>query len=218
MRVAAAPAHPHRQSDVGRRGGGEDISARAGLRDLETGSVRCLSCRSLIGCDNARSAAEGPRHRTANVRHVIWQRTGAVTAGPACGLARQYVASGPACVVSAALASQDGKTRPRLVFVRGDRFHQRHQLTLYGLILDLAVGPQQSQAERAVEKQQAFDFPRLAVAVVEECDGYIQRSGDLLKAGGADAVDALFVFLNLLEADAKFVAELRLRDMLLDAP
>src|ERR1700687_3643099 len=115
-------------------------------------------------------------------------------------------------------AGQGDKTRTRLVFVRGDRFHQRHQLTLYGLILDLAVGPQQSQAERAVKKQQAFDFPRLAVAVVEECDGYIQRSGDLLQTGGADAVDAFLIFLNLLEADAKFVAELRLRDMLLDAP
>ena len=105
-----------------------------------------------------------------------------------------------------------------LVFVRGDRFHQGHQLTLYGLILDLAVGPQQPQAERAVEKQQAFDLARLAVAVVEECDGHIERGGDLLKTGGADAVDALLVFLNLLEADAKLVAELRLRDPLLDAP
>jgi hypothetical protein len=34
-----------------------------------------------------------------------------------------------------------------LVFVGRDRFHQRHELALYGLILDLAVGPQQSQAE-----------------------------------------------------------------------
>ena len=34
-----------------------------------------------------------------------------------------------------------------LAFVRGDQFHQGHQLTLHGLVLDLAVGPQQSQAE-----------------------------------------------------------------------
>src|SRR6478735_8979515 len=106
----------------------------------------------------------------------------------------------------------------RLGFVRGDRFHQGHQLTLYRLILDLAVGPQQPQAERAVEKQQAFDLPRLAVAVIEECDGNIERSGDLLGTSCTDAVDALLVFLHLLDADAKLVAELRLRDSLFDAP
>jgi hypothetical protein len=33
-----------------------------------------------------------------------------------------------------------------LVFVRGNRFHQGHQLTLDGLILDLGVGPQQPKA------------------------------------------------------------------------
>ena len=106
----------------------------------------------------------------------------------------------------------------RLILVRGDRFHQGHQLTLDGLILDLAIGPQQPQAERAVQKQQAFDFPRLAVAVIKERDGHIERGRDLLKPCGADAIDALLIFLNLLEADAKFVAELGLRDMLLNAP
>jgi 2-polyprenyl-6-methoxyphenol hydroxylase-like FAD-dependent oxidoreductase len=33
----------------------EDTSANVGLRDLETGAVRRLSCRYLIGCDGARS-------------------------------------------------------------------------------------------------------------------------------------------------------------------
>jgi hypothetical protein len=33
----------------------EDTSASAALRDLETGAVRRLSCRYLIGCDGARS-------------------------------------------------------------------------------------------------------------------------------------------------------------------
>src|ERR1019366_9057606 len=33
----------------------EDTSADVGLRDLETGAVRRLSCRYLIGCDGARS-------------------------------------------------------------------------------------------------------------------------------------------------------------------
>ena len=61
-----------------------------------------------------------------------------------------------------------------LVFVRGDRLHQGDQLALYGLVLDLAIGPQQPQAECAVEEQQAFDLARFAVAVVEERDGYIE--------------------------------------------
>ena len=89
---------------------------------------------------------------------------------------------------------------------------------MHRLVLDLAVSSQQPQTERAVEEQQALDLPRLAVAVVEERDGHVERGGDLLKAGGPDPVDALFVFLNLLEADTKLVPELRLRDPLLDAP
>ncbi|MFK4628661.1 hypothetical protein ABIF02_001188 [Bradyrhizobium elkanii] len=105
---------------------------------------------------------------------------------------------------------------PRSVFVGGDRFHQRHQLTLHRLILDLAVGAQQPEAERAVEEQQALDFAGLVVAVVEEGDRHIQRRRDLLKAGSADTIDALLVLLNLLEADAKLVAEFGLRDLLLD--
>jgi len=40
----------------------------------------------------------------------------------------------------------------------------------------------------------------------------------LLKTGGSNAVDALLVFLNLLEADTKLVPELRLRDPLLNTP
>src|SRR5665213_3130058 len=111
-----------------------------------------------------------------------------------------------------------GRIMRWLVFVGRDRFHQGYQLTLYGLVLDLAVGPQQSQAECAVEKQQALDFPRLAVAVVEKCDGDIERGGDLLETSGTDAVDALLVFLNLLKADAQLIPEFGLRDTLLDAP
>ena len=88
---------------------------------------------------------------------------------------------------------------------------------MHSLILDFAIGSQQSQAERAVEKQQALDLPRLAVAVVKEGDGYVERGGDLLKTGRADAVDAFLVFLHLLKADAEFVAKLRLRDFLLNA-
>src|SRR5580698_2064274 len=105
-----------------------------------------------------------------------------------------------------------------LVLVRSDRFHQRHQLTLHGLILDLAVGPQQPEAERAVEEQQAFDFPRLAIAVVEERDGHVERGCDLLETSSTDPVDALLVLLDLLEADTQLVTEFSLRNPLLDTP
>src|SRR6478735_6869184 len=78
------------------------------------------------------------------------------------------------------------------VLVRGDRLHQGHQLTLHRLVLDLAVGAQQPEAEGAVEEEEAFDFARLAVAVVvEERDGHVERGGDQLKTSSADAVHAL---------------------------
>jgi hypothetical protein len=41
---------------------------------------------------------------------------------------------------------------PRLVLVGGDRFHQGDELALDRLILDLAVGAQQPEAECAVQK------------------------------------------------------------------
>src|SRR6476469_2787832 len=104
------------------------------------------------------------------------------------------------------------------VLVRSDRLHQGHQLTLHRLVLDLAVGAQQPEAEGAVEEEEAFDFARLAVAVEEERDGHIERGGDLLKTSSADAVHALLVLLDLLEADAQLVAELGLRDLLFHTP
>src|SRR5579872_924111 len=102
--------------------------------------------------------------------------------------------------------------------VGGDRFHQGNKLALYRLILDLAVGAQQPQRERAVKKQQAFHFPRLAVAIVKEGDRHIERDGNLLETGGSDPVYALLVFLDLLKTDAELLAELRLRNLLFHTP
>jgi hypothetical protein len=105
-----------------------------------------------------------------------------------------------------------------LVRATGNSFHQRHHLVPYGLIPDLAIGPQQPEAERAVEKQQALDFLGFTVAIVEERHGHIERRRNLLQAGCADAIDAFLVFLNLLEAYSQPRAEIRLRDPLFDAP
>src|SRR6202041_757002 len=122
-------------------------------------------------------------------------------------------------IVSAAYGEDQAAT-PALgsVFVGRDRFHQGHELPLDGLILDLAVGAQEPQAEGTIEKQQAFHFASLAVAVVEEGDGHIERRCNLLKTGGAHAIDAFLVFLNLLETYAQLFAKLGLRDLLFHAP
>src|SRR5579883_2637073 len=94
--------------------------------------------------------------------------------------------------------------------VGGDRFHQGNKLALYRLILDLAVGAQQPQGERAVEKQQAFHLARLAVAIVKESDGHIERHCDLLETSGSNPVHALLVLLDLLKTDAELLAKLSL--------
>src|SRR4029453_5751293 len=62
------------------------------------------------------------------------------------------------------------------------------------------------------------DLTRLVVAVVEERHGHIERIGDLLQTRRANAIDALLVLLDLLEADAELLAEFRLRDLLFDSP
>src|ERR1700760_829292 len=111
-----------------------------------------------------------------------------------------------------------GPRARRLFLVGGDRFHQGDELTLHRLVLDLAVGAQQPQAERAVEEQQTLDLARLVVAVVEEGDGNVERGRDLLQARSADAVDTLLVLLDLLKAHAELVAEFSLRDLLLNTP
>ena len=90
--------------------------------------------------------------RTASGRHFRWRRAGVVAAGPACGLARRLRCRRIRSALIDRVRGAATSARPRIgqavsdrsVFVRGDRFHQGHQLTLHGLILDLAVGPQQS--------------------------------------------------------------------------
>src|ERR1700724_731288 len=111
-----------------------------------------------------------------------------------------------------------GPPARRLFLVGGDRFHQGDELTLHRLVLDRAVGAEQPQAERAVKEQAALDLARLVVAIVEKGDGNVERGRDRLQARSADAIDALLVLLDLLEAHAKLVAELGLRDLLLDTP
>ena len=74
------------------------------------------------------------------------------------------------------------------------------------------------RAEVARLRAEALDLTRLVVAVVEERHGHIERIGDLLQTRRANAVDALLVLLDLLEADAELFAELRLRDLLFDPP
>ncbi|UGY16343.1 hypothetical protein HAP48_0001905 [Bradyrhizobium septentrionale] len=47
----------------------------------------------------------------------------------------------------------------------------------------------------------------------EICDVGFEDVGDLLQPSGADAVDALLVFLDLLKTDAQLIGQLGLADM-----
>jgi hypothetical protein len=89
-------------------------------------------------------------------------------------------------------------------------FDQRHKLALYRWAFHGRIGAQKSQAERAIDKQQAIDFTRLAVSIKEKCHGDIECGGDLLQKSSASPVNAFLVFLDLLESDTEFWGKLGL--------
>jgi len=55
----------------------------------------------------------------------------------------------------------------KLTLRRRNHLDQDNKLPLYRLIFDSSVSTQQSEAEIAVEEQQALDFPFLAVTVIK---------------------------------------------------
>ena len=84
---------------------------------------------------------------------------------------------------------------------------QNYKLSLYHLIFDGGVGAQQSEAENAVEHEQALDGWFLAVTIVEKRYVDAEHLSDLLEPRRADPVDALFVFLHLLETDIEVLSQ-----------
>src|SRR3981081_867727 len=103
--------------------------------------------------------APAPRHRAAPSDTVDIERAG--DGPPPEFLNTKYRSEaapspqhGEACATSRTMVGRF----PATLLVTGNCFHQRLYLALYGLILDLAIGPQQPEAERAVEIQQALDF------------------------------------------------------------
>jgi hypothetical protein len=80
------------------------------------------------------------------------------------------------------------------------------------LIFDGGVGAQQSEAENAVEHEQALDGWFLAVTIVEKRYVDAEHLSDLLEPRRADPVDALFVFLQLLKRETEVTGQLSLRD------
>lgn len=66
-------------------------------------------------------------------------------------------------------------------------------------------------------EEQGSCFAIARQTVKEAADGNIQRAGDLVEHGSADAVARVFVFLELLKADSDRASQLRLRDIRLDA-
>ena len=55
-------------------------------------------------------------------------------------------------------------------------------------------------------------------ALVEKADLDLELARDLLHARAADAIDAFFIFLDLLEGDAELVAERFLAEVEFQAP
>jgi hypothetical protein len=80
---------------------------------------------------------------------------------------------------------------------------QNYKPSLHRFIFDGSVGAQQSEAENAVDDEQAVDVSLLAVTIVEKRYFDAEHLSNLLEPRRADPVDALFVFLHLLKGEAR---------------
>jgi len=102
--------------------------------------------------------------------------------------------------------------RRRLTLRTRNQFDQNYKLSPHRFIFDGGVCAQQSEAENAVDDQQAVDVWFLAVTIVEKRYVDAEHLSDLLEQRRADPVDALFIFLHLLKGEAKVTSQLYLRD------
>jgi hypothetical protein len=84
--------------------------------------------------------------------------------------------------------------RRRLTLRSRNHLDQNYKLSLHRFIFDGAVGAQQSEADDAVEEEQAVDVFFLAVTIVEKRYVDAEHLSDLLEPRRADPVDAPFVF------------------------
>jgi len=122
---------------------------QAGQRSKNIGCHVQIAENLLQRPASARPDIQGFVCRTTGICHQKWRAD--LPARSRSGLAQQQA-------TRRFLASIDRvrgaaiQARYCLALVGGDRFHQGHQLTLYGLVLDLAVGTQQPQAERLSRK------------------------------------------------------------------
>jgi hypothetical protein len=102
--------------------------------------------------------------------------------------------------------------RRRLTLRSRNHLDQNYKLSPHRFIFDGDVGAQQSEAENAVDDEQAVDVWFLAVTIVEKRYVDAEHLSDLLELGRTDPVDALFVFLHLPKGDAEVTSQLYLRD------
>ncbi len=105
-----------------------------------------------------------------------------------------------------------------LLFFFGQAFHKiEHALAHLG-VLDLHEGQAELQPFAAGDefhhRRRAFRFAHAGLgaklgghALIEEVHRHIEDARHFEQAAGADAVDALFVFLNLLKGQAQHVAQ-----------
>jgi hypothetical protein len=110
------------------------------------------------------------------------------------------------------LLPYSGQSRRGLTLRSRNHLDQNYKLSLHRLIFDRGVGAQQSEAEHAVEDEQAVDGWFLAVTVVEKRYVDAEHLSDLLEPRRADPVDALFVFLHLLKGEPEVTSPPSLRD------
>ena len=95
-----------------------------------------------------------------------------------------------------------------------DAFEQPDKLEPHRLIVDRGQRPTYPQVQ-GIGHQGLYLLAGLAdddAVGLEVRNALVERLGDLLEADRADPVDALLVFLDLLERDAQRLAELVLAD------
>jgi hypothetical protein len=85
---------------------------------------------------------------------------------------------------------------------------QNYKLSPQRFIFDGGVGAQQSEAENAVDDEQAADVWFLAVTIVEKRYVDAELLSDFLELRRADPAEALFVFLHLMKDEAEVTGQL----------
>jgi hypothetical protein len=105
------------------------------------------------------------------------------------------------------------------LFTTGNALHEPHYCLLQPGFADARISAYQSQRRRRVQQFKKLGWCNSSLFVRGEKVRYwnFQNIGNALKPSGADAIGALFVFLDLLEGQSQLIGKLFLRSFLLQA-